>query len=88
VAVVALESGWVVTEVGRQPWIVYGYMLTEDAVNPVDGLRYGFYALAPVYVLLTIGVVYVLRRLAHSPFEQGGEQEEHVADYRTVKSPR
>lgn len=81
----ALEAGWVVTEVGRQPWTVYGHLLTEDAVNPAPGLRYGFYALIPVYLLLTLGVVYVLRRLAHSPFERGDDREQHVADYRVVK---
>jgi cytochrome d ubiquinol oxidase subunit I len=84
-AVVALEAGWIVTEAGRQPWVVYGYMLTADAVNPTPGLRYGFYALIPVYVLLTIGVVYVLRRLARSPFEQPGDKEQRVSDYRIVK---
>jgi cytochrome d ubiquinol oxidase subunit I len=87
-AVIALEAGWVVTEVGRQPWIVYGHMLTADAVNPADGLRYGLYGLIPVYILLTVGLVYVLRRLARSPVEIGGEQESHVADYPAVKDPR
>jgi len=87
-AVVALEAGWVVTEVGRQPWIVYGYLLTAEAVNPVDGLRYGLYALIPVYVLLTVGLVYVLRRLARSPFNEVGEQERHVSDYPAVDGPR
>ena len=81
----ALEGGWVVTEVGRQPWIVYGYLLTADAVNPVPGLRYGFYGLVPVYVLLTIALIYVLRRLARTPFGRGAA--EHVADYRTVAGP-
>lgn len=87
-AIVALEAGWVVTEVGRQPWIVYGYLLTEDAVNPAPGLRYGFYGLIPVYILLTVGVVYVLRRLARSPSERANEQERHVSDYRTVQGPQ
>ncbi|KAE8764434.1 cytochrome ubiquinol oxidase subunit I [Georgenia thermotolerans] len=81
-AVLALECGWVVTEVGRQPWIVYGYLLTADAVNPVPGLRLGFYGLIPVYVFLTIAAVYVLRRLAHAPLDTG--VAEHVADYRSV----
>lgn len=87
-AVIALEAGWVVTEVGRQPWIVYEIMLTQEAVSPVVGLRYGFYALVPVYVLLTIAVIYVLRRLARSPFDDAGELQRHVSDYRTVKGPQ
>ncbi|MGY1634139.1 cytochrome ubiquinol oxidase subunit I [Geodermatophilus sp. SYSU D01186] len=86
-AVVALEAGWIVTEVGRQPWIVYGYLLTEDAVNPTPGLRYGLYGLVPVYLLLTVGLVYVLRRLARAPFERANDTEEHVGDYPAVESP-
>ena len=37
-AIVALECGWIVTEVGRQPWIVYEVMRTEDAVTQADGV--------------------------------------------------
>ena len=40
-AVVAMESGWIVTEVGRQPWIVYGVLRVSDAVNPAPGLGLG-----------------------------------------------
>ncbi len=36
-AVLALEAGWVVTEVGRQPWVVYGILPTAEAVNPAPG---------------------------------------------------
>ena len=43
-AIVAMEAGWVTTEVGRQPWIVYGVMRTADAVSPAPGLLLGFYA--------------------------------------------
>ena len=60
----ALEAGWIATEVGRQPWIVYGVQRTEDAVSTAPGLRYGFYAVLVVYVVLTALTVYVLRRLA------------------------
>jgi cytochrome d ubiquinol oxidase subunit I len=63
-AVVALESGWVATEVGRQPWIVYQVMRTEEAVSSAPGLRYGFYAVVAVYIVLTVMTVHVLRRLA------------------------
>jgi cytochrome d ubiquinol oxidase subunit I len=63
-SVVALEAGWVVTEVGRQPWIVYGHQRTADAVNPAPGLGVGLAIVLVAYVLLTIGTVYVLRRLA------------------------
>jgi cytochrome d ubiquinol oxidase subunit I len=63
-SVVALESGWVVTEVGRQPWTVYGYLRTADAVNPAPGLTGGLILVATTYAVLTVATVYVLRRLA------------------------
>ncbi|WP_048877015.1 cytochrome ubiquinol oxidase subunit I [Saccharomonospora saliphila] len=66
-AVVALEAGWITTEVGRQPWIVWGRMRVEDAVTPVPGLTTGLAAVSVVYVLLTVGTVFVLRRLARVP---------------------
>ena len=65
-AVVAMESGWIVTEVGRQPWIVYEVMRTADAVNPAPGLYWGLVALVVVYTVLTSVTVFVLRRLARS----------------------
>jgi cytochrome d ubiquinol oxidase subunit I len=66
-AVVAMEAGWVVTEVGRQPWTVYGILRTTDAVSPAPGLWLGFYAVVAVYAVLTALTVYVLRRLAVRP---------------------
>lgn len=61
-----LRSGsrLVTTEVGRQPWIVWGQMRTADAVNPAPGLVVGLVAVLAVYVLMTIGTIYVLRRMA------------------------
>ena len=41
-AIVAMEAGWVTTEVGRQPFIVYGVLRTADAVSPAPGLHLGF----------------------------------------------
>ncbi|HET6664763.1 MAG TPA: cytochrome ubiquinol oxidase subunit I [Acidimicrobiales bacterium] len=63
-AVAALETGWITTEVGRQPWIVYGHLRTADAVSPAPGLFLGFYAVVVIYAVLTVFTVYVLRRLA------------------------
>ncbi len=65
-AIVAMEAGWIVTEVGRQPWVVYGILRTEDAVSPAPGLYLGLYAVVVIYVVLTALTVFVLRRLAHS----------------------
>jgi cytochrome d ubiquinol oxidase subunit I len=63
-AVLAMEAGWITTEVGRQPFIVYGILRTADAVSPAPGLYLGFYAVVVIYVVLTALTVYVLRRLA------------------------
>jgi cytochrome bd ubiquinol oxidase subunit I len=63
-AIVAMEAGWITTEVGRQPWIVYEVLRTADAVSPAPGLFLGFYAVVVIYVLLTALTVFVLRRLA------------------------
>jgi cytochrome d ubiquinol oxidase subunit I len=64
---VAIEAGWVVTEVGRQPWIIYGIMRTEDAVTNMPGLVIPFTMFTLLYVLLTVVVVYLLnRQVAHS----------------------
>ncbi|MDQ1511601.1 MAG: cytochrome bd ubiquinol oxidase subunit [Actinomycetota bacterium] len=66
-AVLALECGWVVTEVGRQPWIVYRVMRVRDAVNTASGLRYGYFLLIAVYTVLAIATFAVLRRLGRIP---------------------
>jgi cytochrome d ubiquinol oxidase subunit I len=62
-SVVALIAGWITTEVGRQPWIVYGVMRTEDAVTSADNLEIGYAALIAVYVLLFSSMIWLLRRL-------------------------
>jgi cytochrome d ubiquinol oxidase subunit I len=78
-AVVALETGWIATEVGRQPWIVYGVMRTDEAVSTAPGLRYGFYAVFVVYLVLTGMTVYVMRRLAHSHAQLAPQEAEPMA---------
>jgi cytochrome d ubiquinol oxidase subunit I len=66
-AFVALISGWIVTEVGRQPWIVYGYMRTRQAVTTVDYLEIGYAFLVVVYIGLGAAVYWLLRRLTRRP---------------------
>jgi cytochrome d ubiquinol oxidase subunit I len=66
-AIVAMEAGWITTEVGRQPWIAYNVLKVANAVNPERGIQYGFYALLFVYAILTIVLVAVLRFLAKQP---------------------
>ncbi|GAB3132416.1 cytochrome ubiquinol oxidase subunit I [Microbispora hainanensis] len=65
-AVVAVEAGWVVTELGRQPWVVYGKLRTADAVNPAPNLWAGLLLLIVVYTVLTVSTVYVLRLMARA----------------------
>jgi len=57
---VALEAGWVVTEVGRQPWVIYKVLRTHDAVTPVTGLWAPFTAFAVIYLGLAAVVAKVL----------------------------
>lgn len=59
---IAIEAGWVVTEVGRQPWIVYGIVRTRDAVTPVPGMVYHFYLFLVLYLSLAAATVWLLRR--------------------------
>ena len=68
-SVVALIAGWVTTEVGRQPWVVYRFMRTEEAVTGAGGIPLGYAALVAIYVALAVATVWLLRRLARTPLE-------------------
>jgi cytochrome d ubiquinol oxidase subunit I len=70
-SIVALIAGWVTTEVGRQPWVVYEIMRTEDAVTGADGIPVGFASLVVVYLTLGAVASVLLRRLARRPLEVG-----------------
>ena len=59
---IAVETGWFVTELGRQPWIIYGFMRTRDAVTPMPGLVVPFTTFTTVYLLLAVIVIFLLRR--------------------------
>jgi cytochrome bd ubiquinol oxidase subunit I len=63
---VAVEAGWTVTEVGRQPWIIYGVMRTSEAVSRMPGLQWPLLMMLLVYALLTFVVAAVMRRLVHA----------------------
>lgn len=58
----AVEAGWTVTETGRQPWIIYGIMKTKDAVSPMPGLHYSFYVITAVYLLLSLIIIWLMKR--------------------------
>jgi cytochrome d ubiquinol oxidase subunit I len=66
-ALVALIAGWVTTEVGRQPWIVYGVMRTQQAVTGAKGVPVGYGTMAIAYLGLAVAVAWVLRRLSQAP---------------------
>ena len=70
-AVVAMEAGWIVTEVGRQPWIVQGVMRTEDAVTGASGVWLTFSIVLVLYALLGTATVLILRRMARRWREEG-----------------
>ena len=61
-AIVAMEAGWIVTEVGRQPWIVQGIMRTEEAITGASGIWLTFSIVLVLYTVLGVGTVLVLRR--------------------------
>ena len=69
-AVIAMEAGWVVTEVGRQPWIVQGVMRTADAVTRSPGLAWFLGASIVIYAVLTAGMLAVLKLLARVPLPE------------------
>ncbi|MEP7339423.1 MAG: cytochrome ubiquinol oxidase subunit I, partial [Acidobacteriota bacterium] len=76
----AIEAGWVVTEVGRQPWIINGVMRTAEAVTPMPGLVVPFVSFTLLYIFLGVIVVWLLKRqvadsprvYAAKPVEEGG----------------
>ena len=60
----ALQAGWIVTEVGRQPWVVYGVMKTSEGVTPVDGVPATLFGFSVLYLVLGAALAWLLRRLA------------------------
>ena len=56
-AIVALETGWITTEVGRQPWIVHGVLRTEDAVTDAGYIWITLTVLVVVYAAMTVGAL-------------------------------
>jgi cytochrome d ubiquinol oxidase subunit I len=65
---IAIEAGWTVTEVGRQPWIIQGVMRTAQAVTPMPGLKIPLITFTLIYIFLAAVVVWLLRRqVAESP---------------------
>ena len=64
---IATELGWMVTELGRQPWVIYNILRTKDAVTTAPGLDISFAIFSGIYVVLAITLTLLLLRLARSP---------------------
>ncbi|HYL44564.1 MAG TPA: cytochrome ubiquinol oxidase subunit I [Ktedonobacteraceae bacterium] len=84
---VAMELGWMVTEEGRQPWVIYGILRVKDAVNPAQWMNVSFLIFSCIYVLLGVTLSVLLVRLARQPkpetkwpelMEGEGQQSEKV----------
>jgi cytochrome d ubiquinol oxidase subunit I len=84
-AILALWSGWIVTEVGRQPWIVNGYMKTSEAVTDANGIWGAFIFTLLLYTAIGTIAVLVLRRMSRR-WREGGEgtAEDSAAPYSPI----
>jgi cytochrome d ubiquinol oxidase subunit I len=78
---VALWCGWIVTEVGRQPWIVNGYMRTSEAVTQADGIWFTFALVMAIYAALTAITIGVLRAMSRRWREGGGAEPDADVPY-------
>jgi len=74
----AVEAGWTVTEVGRQPWIINGIMRTKEAVTPMPGIQYSFYTVVVVYTLLAILVSWLMKRQVQTLAQNYDSMDEEI----------
>jgi cytochrome d ubiquinol oxidase subunit I len=58
----AIEAGWMVTELGRQPWIIYRIMRTEEALTPMPGIIYPLILISLIYLILSLLSFYLMKR--------------------------
>lgn len=73
---IAIESGWIVTEVGRQPWIIQGIMKTKDVVTPVPGIQYSLLMVCIIYAFLSFIVTWLMiRQISALPAEAGEDRD-------------
>jgi cytochrome d ubiquinol oxidase subunit I len=88
-AVVALEAGWTVSEVGRQPWIVYNVMRVEDAATTNSGVWVTFIGVAVLFLALGVSLVLVLRAMSRRfRSQEAREAEEGFDDTDSPYGPR
>ncbi len=72
-AVICMEAGWVVTEVGRQPWIVYNYMRVEEAATGNTGVWITFFVVVGIYAVVGVTTILVLRGMSRRWRDAGRE---------------
>ena len=75
---IAILAGWITTEMGRQPWVVYGVMRTDAAVTGASSIPVGYGLLAAVYAVLIAATLWALRRLAKIPMPPAGPERRTV----------
>jgi cytochrome d ubiquinol oxidase subunit I len=80
-SVLALEAGWVVTEVGRQPWIVNNLFKVKQAATGNEGVWLTFLVIAGLYIGVAVTLVLILRAMARRARESGGGDEERGSPY-------
>jgi cytochrome d ubiquinol oxidase subunit I len=80
-SIIALEAGWIVTEVGRQPWIVYGQMTVEEAVTGAQGLWWVFGFTFLLYAGLGVGAYFALRALQRRWREADAAEADETQPY-------
>jgi cytochrome d ubiquinol oxidase subunit I len=85
-AVIAMEAGWIVTEVGRQPWIVYEYMKVEAAATGNTGVWITFVAVVMLYLGLGTATILILRGMSRR-FRRAGGFVDHDAPYGPSELP-
>jgi cytochrome bd ubiquinol oxidase subunit I len=85
-SIIAMEAGWIVTEVGRQPWIVYEVMLVEDAATGNEGVVVSFFTVLALYLVLAVSVILVLRGMKRR-FERTEARDDGFEDHDVPYGP-
>jgi cytochrome d ubiquinol oxidase subunit I len=86
-SIITMEAGWVVTEVGRQPWIVYQQMKVEDAATGNTGVWITFILVIILYVALAATTITVLRRMSRRYRDGDEPEDDHDAPYGPAEPP-
>jgi cytochrome d ubiquinol oxidase subunit I len=87
---ISLLAGWVTTEVGRQPWVVYGMLRTKDAISPVSADQVGITLLtfvAVYFVVFGVGIYYMLKLMKQGPTSSPAVSAGGVGQFHTPMRP-